>query len=272
MLQLINEKLIVEKLIKNKKEINNDTYTKLRCYTKYLKNVENKTKTEIRNSLDEIMTDYYIGFVMADWDKTLQSIVNKYTKPQYREFKESGDIVVYKEELDFIKSIGSIGSVMDIEIEKVLFIMLLFGKVSNSKDGSLWVNAKTLDIFKMARFKYKQKSDKQAIQREKLIYDLANYKDGAVLSSITFGTSTGIKLLFGVNDGEEVMRFDNDDNLKNVIVEYLNWRNKEDYSYCHRCGKEIKLTTNNSKAKYCKNCGIEINKEKTRKRMKDVRC
>ena len=40
---------------------------------------------------------------------------------------------------------------------------------------------------------------------------------------------------------------------------------------CKECGKEIKLTTNNSKAKYCKSCGIEINKDKTKKRMKNIR-
>ena len=265
MITLIDEKEIAENLIKDFNSINFDTYKKLQCYTKYLKNETQMTKNEIRNELDEIMMKYYTGFVMADWDKTLQKIVNKYTKPTNREYKKSKEIKIYKEELDFIKNIGDVGSVKDIEVEKVLFIMLVLGKISGFHDDNLWVNSKSLDIFKMARFKYKQKSDKQKIQREKLIYDLANYKNGDVLDVSTFGRSTGIKLLFGVEEGEEVLLIDKNTDLDNIIVKYLEWRNKEDYDYCTVCGKEI--IDINGKTIYCKNCAKEVNREKTRKRM-----
>lgn len=255
MLTLIDEKEIAEKLIKNFKDINIDTYKKLQCYTKYLKNETKKTKNEIRNELDNVMLGYYTGFVMADWDKTLQSIVNKYTKPHNREYKKVKEVKIYKEELESIKKVGDTGSVKDIEIEKVLFVMLVLGKISGFQDGDLWVNAKSLDIFKMAKFKYKQKSDKQKIQREKLIYDLANYKDSDVLSVVTFGKSTGIKLLFGVECGEEVMAIDKNTDLENVIVKYLKWRKKEDYTYCTICGKEIIIkNSKDTSRKYCDNC------------------
>lgn len=269
MITLIDEKEIAENLIKDFNSINFDTYKKLQCYTKYLKNETQMTKNEIRNELDEIMMKYYTGFVMADWDKTLQKIVNKYTKPTNREYKKSKEIKIYKEELDFIKNIGDVGSVKDIEVEKVLFIMLVLGKISGFNDNSLWVNSRSLDIFKMSRFKYKQKSDKQKIQREKLIYDLANYKNGDVLDVSTFGRSTGIKLLFGVEEGEEVLLIDKNTDLDNVIVKYLEWRNKEDYDYCTVCGKNIINT--NGKTIYCKKCAINKKKNDDKIRIKNTR-
>lgn len=263
MIALINEKEIAENLTKDFYSINFDTYNKLKCYTKYLKNETDITKNEIRNELDELMMEYYTGFVMADWDKTLQQIVNKYTKPINREYKKSKEIKIYKKELEFIKNVGDLGSVRDIEVEKVLFIMLVLGKMGDFQDNSLWVNSKSLDIFKMARFKYKQKSDKQKIQREKLIYDLVNCKNSDILSVSTFGKSTGIKLLFADKDGEEVLLIDKNTDLENIVVKYLEWRNKEDYTYCVVCGKEVVAKTNNQI--FCNYCKKEIRKEQTKK-------
>ena len=262
MTKLVDEKEIALKLIKNFNGININTYQNLLCYTKYLKNETKKTKNEIRNELDSLMLNYYTGFVMADWDKTLQKIVNKYTKPDYRDYKGVQEVKIYKEELEFIKSIGDLGSVRDIEVEKVLFIMLVLGKINGRKDDNLWVNEKSLEIFKLARFKYKQKSDKQKIQREKLIYDLVNYKNEDVLDVVAFGKSTGMKLLFSKSEGEVVLTIDKDTDLENIIVQYLNWRNKEGYNYCIVCGKGIIIKSNNQI--YCSKCLVEVKKEQTR--------
>ena len=263
--KLVDEREIALKLIKNYNGININTYQNLLCYTKYLKNETKKTKNEIRNELDSLMLNHYTGFVMADWDKTLQKIANKYTKPDYREYKDVQEVKIYKEELEFIKSIGDLGSVRDIEVEKVLFIMLVLGKINGRKDDNLWVNEKSLEIFKLARFKYKQKSDKQKIQREKLIYDLVNYKNEDVLDVVAFGKSTGMKLLFSKSEGEVILTIDKDTDLENIIVQYLNWRNKEGYNYCLVCGKGI--LNKNGKTIYCDNCGKDINRLKTKERM-----
>lgn len=270
MITLMGEKEIAENLIKNFKEINFDTYKKLQCYTKYLKNETEKSKNEIRNEIDSIMMKYYSGFVMADWEKTLQSIVNKYTKPQNRGYKEATEVIIHKEELEFIKNIGDIGCVKDIEIEKVLFIMLVLGKINGfNQKKELWINEKSLTIFKLARFKYKQKSDKQKIQRERLIYDLANFKNGDILSTTTFGKSTGIKLLFPKKEGEEIIKINKDTDIENIVVQYLNWRDKEDFDYCSVCGKEIMDT--NGKTNYCKICAINVKKENDKIRIKEQR-
>ena len=67
-----------------------------------------------------------------------------------------------------------------------------------------------------------------------------------------YSQSGSIKLLYGKKEGEEVIRVRNDENIDNIIVKYLDWRQKEGYNYCKVCGKEIKRT--NNKSKYCSKC------------------
>ena len=100
---------------------------------------------------------------------------------------------------------------------------------------------------------YRQKSDIQAIQREKLIYDLAHYTNGEILNVTNFGTSPSIKLLFCKDEGEEEIKIRIDIKcIENIVVEYLKWRNKENYTYCVECGKEISSIT--KPKKYCNKC------------------
>lgn len=256
MIKLINEETIANELINNSKTINEDTITKIRCYIKYLKH-ENITKREIRNKLDEFMMNNYNGFIMADWDKLLQSMVNKYSKCKNSKYRKANDdIEIYRSELKLISEVGDLSGFRDIEIEKVLFIMLVLAKINDSK----WVNYTSEEIFKLARFKYKTKSDVRMIQREKLIYDLANFKDNKILKVTNYGKSPSIELLFVKEEGEVDIKLKIKD-IDNIIVEYLKWREKEDYTYCEVCGKEVKGRT--KPPKYCNKCARKINIEKT---------
>ena len=266
MIKIINEEIVAKELIKNNKLINEDTITKIRCYIKYLKH-DGVTKREIRNRLDEFMMDNYKGFIMADWDKILQRMVNKYSKHKNSEYKKANDeIVIYKSELKLISEVGDLSGFRDIEIEKVLFIMLVLAKIHDSR----WVNYTSEEIFKLARFKYKTKSDVRIIQREKLIYDLANFKDNKILKVTNYGKSPSLELLFIEEAGEAKIKL-KIEYIDNIIIEYLKWRNKENYTYCIECGKEIKSKSNN--AKYCSKCAKKIKQEqinelKKRKRNK----
>lgn len=247
---LINERELGQKIEEDNSKINENTNVGLRCYIKYLKNDKKLNKTQIRNEIDRLMMENYKGFVMGDWDETLQGMVNKYSKKKYCEYKNyNNEVVLFKEELDFIKNVGGLSGVKDTEIEKILFIMLVLAKSS----GSEWVNYSSRDIFKLSRFKYRQKSDIQAIQREKLIYDLAHYTNGEILNVTNFGTSPSIKLLFCKDEGEEEIKIRIDIKcIENIVVEYLKWRNKENYTYCVECGKEISSIT--KPKKYCNKC------------------
>ena len=264
---LINERELGQKIEEDNSKINENTNVGLRCYIKYLKNDKKLNKTQIRNEIDRLMMENYKGFVMGDWDETLQGMVNKYSKKKYCEYKNyNNEVVLFKEELDFIKNVGGLSGVKDIEIEKILFIMLVLAKSS----GSEWVNYSSRDIFKLSRFKYRQKSDIQAVQREKLIYDLAHYTNGQILNVTNFGTSPSIKLLFCKDEGIEEIKIKIDiKSIENIVVEYLRWRSKEDYTYCIECGKEIKIKSN--RQQYCSKCFKILRKDYKKNKQREYR-
>ncbi|WP_133014927.1 hypothetical protein [Clostridium cuniculi] len=264
---LINERELGQKIEEDNGKINENTNVGLRCYIKYLKNDKKLNKTQIRNEIDRLMMENYKGFVMGDWDETLQGMVNKYSKKKYCEYKNyNNEVVLFKEELDFIKNVGGLSGVKDIEIEKILFIMLVLAKSS----GSEWVNYSSRDIFKLSRFKYRQKSDIQAVQREKLIYDLAHYTNGQILNVTNFGTSPSIKLLFCKDEGIEEIKIKIDiKSIENIVVEYLKWRNKENYTYCIECGKEIKIKSN--RQQYCSKCFKILRKDYKKNKQREYR-
>ena len=264
---LINERELGQKIEEDNSKINENTNVGLRCYIKYLKNDKKLNKTQIRNEIDRLMMENYKGFVMGDWDETLQGMVNKYSKKKYCEYKNyNNEVVLFKEELNFIKNVGGLSGVKDIEIEKILFIMLVLAKSS----GSEWVNYSSRDIFKLSRFKYRQKSDIQAVQREKLIYDLAHYTNGQILNVTNFGTSPSIKLLFCKDEGIEEIKIKIDiKSIENIVVEYLRWRSKEEYTYCVECGKEIKIKSN--RQQYCSKCFKILRKDYKKNKQREYR-
>lgn len=267
MVKIINEKIIAEELVKNNKLINDDTLTKIRCYIKYLK-TQKISKREIRNQLDDLMLKNYDGFIMADWDELLQRMVNKYSKSKYCEYKKTNDeVAIYESELKTISEIGDLSGFRDIEIEKILFIMLVLAKINDS----VWVNYTSEEIFKLARFKYKTKSDIRMMQREKLIYDLANFKDNKILKVTNYGKSPSMELLFlkQKNKEDEIEMNLKIEDIENIIVKYLDWRNKEDYNYCKVCGKEI--INKRKDTKYCNKCSRNKQLEKQRLSMKKLR-
>ena len=263
-----DEQKIINELLANKRKINENTNEKIVTYIKYLKQSK-KSKRDIRNELDDLMIKNYKGFIMADWDSKLQRYVNKYTKKDNYNYRTSKRIQISEKELDFIRNIGDVGGVKSIEIEKVLYCMLVLSKSTykGNENEDFWCNYDSRDIFKLARFKYKQKSSTQFVQRESLIYDLDNFKKKVFQLG-----GQNIKLLYGdkQNKDEEILidiELD-EKTAENMVVDYLDWRNKEDYSYCKVCGKEIKPSKYTPKDKqiYCFQCAKEVIKEKDRLR------
>lgn len=264
----VNEEKLAHELLKNKKSININTREKIISYIKYLKK-EGKTKNQIRNELDDFMIKNCSGFIMGDWDDRLQKLVNKYSKKENCEYKKSKTIQITKKELEFISNIGDVGGVKAIEIEKVLYCMLVLAKSTYlGEDRDIWCNYESQDIFKLARFKYKTKSSPYLIQRESLIYDLKNFK-----KDIFELGGKNIKLLYGekqIKQENIIMTIDLDeDTAENMVVDYLNWRKLEGYSFCEVCGKEIKQ--NNNKQSYCSRCAKEVKKEMNKQNMKKYR-
>ena len=261
MIKFINERKLAESLIDDNRLINDTTLPRIRCFIKLLKQ-EGMSKTDIRNSVDKLMMDNYQGFVMADWDETLSKMVNKYAKVKNCQFKEMNErVFITKEELNTIMSIGGLSGFESIEIEKILFIMLVLAKANNG----VWVNYTINDIFKLARFKYKTKTDPQIIQREKLIYDLSHFTEGVIEGNVigvtNFGKQPSIKLNFVSEEGENVIEV-NLKEIDNVILKYLNWRKKDGYNYCECCGKEV-FSKAKKPTKYCSKCAKIVKTKQT---------
>ena len=269
MIKFINERELAEGLLNDKKLINDSTLPRIRAYIKLLKQ-KGMSKTDIRNEIDNLMLEYYSGFVMGDWDDNLRKMVNKYTKTKNCEFREVVEkVFITKEELNVITSIGGLSGFESIEIEKILFVMLVLAKANNG----IWISYTSNDIFKLARFKYKARTDKQQIQREKLIYDLSHFTDGIVEGNVinvtNFGKQPSIKLNFVSEEGENVIEVDLKE-IDNVILKYLNWRKKDGYNYCECCGKGI-VSKAKKPTKYCNKCAKEVDKNKAKNRMKAIR-
>ena len=254
----VDEEKVLEELLNDPNGINYDTKNKIKLLIKHYKRL-GYSKNEIRNVLDNYLMEHCKGFILADWDDLLRKYVNKYTKKEYCEFKKTEDVVIYKEELDFITKQWNIDGVNQIEVEKLLFVMLVLAK-SNSVDG--WLNYNDKIIFDMARYKFISHTPRRE-QKGKLFYKLGNHNE-KVLECLIYSKEERIKLFYSKKEGEEVMRIKYDDDIENIIVRYLDWRKYPVYTYCERCGKEIKISGN--RKKYCSEWAKKIKDSQDKQR------
>lgn len=245
MINFIDEEKVVEKLLKNKKVINNDTYTYLVAYTKYLKQ-KGISKSKIRDELDDLMYKHYAGFCMADMDTMLQKIVNKYTKKGNYEYKKPRLINIRQDELEFIKKKA------DINTEHLLFTLLVLAKVNNLNTKDLIVSFDDTDMFKIAKYKYKTRAEERMIQRSFKLNELMQF--GYIGFSNKVGSQT-IKLKYGSKEYDEngINIFVTNEILDSLMLYYHKWKGDIKVGECEVCGKlfEIKPRSNQ---KYCKKC------------------
>ena len=244
----IDEEKILEELLSNPDTIAKDISVKIKVLIKHYKR-EGFSKNEIRNKLDDFLMEHFAGFILADWDKKLKRWVTQYTKQEHCDFIKMNDIVIYKEELDFISKERNIEGEDNIEIEKLLFVMLVLAK---STGNGQWLNYKDDIAFDLARYKFKKGTPKPT-QRGKLLYKLINLENSMLDYS---ERSNKTKLLYCVEEGEEIFRITYDACVENIVTMYLDWREYPNYKYCKNCGKEIKATGN--RQKYCSKCAKKI--------------
>ena len=255
----VNEEKLIKDLLKDNGLVNKNPRDYIVAYIKYLKNEKNLSKSDIRNELDNFLLSNLTGFIVADWDTRLQRWVNKYSKKANCEYKKGKRIVITEEELQLISEVGDVCNVKAIEVEKILFIMLILGKSThNEETKDYWCNYESKDIFKLARYKYKKvKGNTCSRQRECLLHNLKEKTKDKYVEFV----GINIKLLYGVNsDNIAIDEIIDESNIDNIIIKYLEWRNLKGYNYCVECGKEIKLKTKNSK--YCDKCAKIKEKEK----------
>jgi len=271
----IDERKVLASLEKNKKNINNNTYQKIIVYIKGLKE-KGVSNVEIRNKVDILMNTYYNGFVMADWEKVLRSLVNKFVKKEHKNFRKLENINITIKELTFIKEFE------DIETEKLLFVMLVLSKsypYDENRDvdkiREYWVNCDSNVIFGLSKFKYKWRVSRFE-QREYLIYDIAQklYKtkdkkgdeiEVPVLKINKICDSSSIRLAYAddILDKEGLTIKITEDTMDTLVIEYLQWRGEKVIA-CTECGKLVLVESKNP-PKYCKECKIKMELEKKKK-------
>lgn len=258
----INEKRMLKELLNNPKSIMDDTYTKLILLVKYYKS-EKHTKSQIRDDIDDFMYKHYQGFVMADWDNILQSIVKKYSKRDMCDFKDGKLINIAYSELEFIKT------KQNLETEKLLFILLTLAKANyNDKYDKLWLNIDSTYIFKLSKYKYdKNKNCKTRMeQRELKINDLIGQ---GLIDILRMCESTDLILKYGNINKDDGIKFTLDDeSADSIVYNYLRGRGDTKVKECQECGK---LIYQNSKKPqlYCEKCGKKIKMKQDRENNKE---
>lgn len=244
--KVIDEYTLLDRFLKNKSLINGETYNILKVYSKHLHS-NRKNKDYIRNELDRVMEKYYTSYVRADWVGTLDTIVNRFTKKENSDFKKINEVVITNKELEFIKAVD------DLEIEKVMFMMLVVSKAYGDS-GMVYTDIK--EIFKSAKYKYKQKTSTRDIQRANLINDL--YKREIISINEKKCTNTGIKLNYILNGDINLKILINENNECGLVYYYLKWRGAAKVKECKVCGCLFELKVVNSNAKYCTACAKKI--------------
>ena len=257
----LDEKKMVQDLLKDKSSINKNTIQKLIGYIKYLKQ-EEKSKDEVRIEIEDLMDKYYMGFCVADWDSLFNSLIDKAFNPKSNStLKSNENINITRKELEYIKQFKNEN------IEKLLFTMLVIGKYSKGSDQiGIWINCDSTEMFKLAKFKYGKSTEKGSRfeQREYLIYDLANMENPPIQISHKCN-STSIKVLFNdiEHDEEGLNIIINQDNVQQLPYYYIEWKTPEKIVRCQECGCLVEVKSKKSKPKYCVKCAkIISNKQK----------
>ena len=137
--------------------------------------------------------------------------------------------------------------------------------LAKSTGNGQWLNYKDDIAFDLARYKFKRGTPKPT-QRGKLLYKLINLEDSMLDYS---ERSNKTRLLYCVEEGEEVFRITYNTYVENIVTMYLDWREYPNYRYCKNCGKEIKVTGN--RQKYCCKCAKQIQLENQKKAMNKKR-
>lgn len=240
--KIIDEYTLLERFLKNKSLINGETHNILKVYTKYLHS-NRKSKDDIRNELDSAMEKHYIGYVRADWNKTLDSMVSRFTKKDGCEFKKVNEVTITDNELEFIRNIDNL------EIEKVMFIMLVVSKAYGD-NGMVYTDMR--EIFKYAKYKYERRTVERDIQRSNIINDL--YKRKVVGINERNCVGTGVKLNY-ILDGNTIYNIIvNEKNEGGLIYYYLNWRGGFKIKECESCKCLFEIKSKTKENIFCIKC------------------
>lgn len=254
MLNIINnEEKIIKEALRGRYDIKNISII-LKLLTKYYYIKGVKEELKLREEVLNFLETNYKNYKRCNWQSTVYGIVNKFLK-SIKIYKiepkliKINEVKITKLELENIKNLNNI------KLEKIAFIMLVYGKISNqlnNKYEETWVNQEVSNILKESKINA-NKYDKQL-----LFYELS--KKGYIKECNNI-TKCGFKINY-INEDSEVgmVIIDFDD----VVYQYLIWKGERwkkcNYKNEHDelCSKWFKLKSVNSKQKYCNSCAKKV--------------
>lgn len=241
---ILNEKKVADEIIVN----NNMTETPYNCINiliKYYYLKDNSvTKLDllykILDNFDRCMGDNY---KKSHWEDTITKKIDSF----FKSIRKYGDENVKLSEVNKInitkEEVCRIKEVEDKKIQRVMFIMLVYSKVTNklNSNDSYWFNQSITNIMKEARIT--NKDEKTSI----LYYLNSNgyITDNARIDRI------GFRVNYAYEESESEMVITDFDECIHYWLMYIG----EKWKRCIECGKWIKSNKNNNNT-MCKECKV----------------
>ena len=250
--------------------LEDETGYKIKCYGKYLYNIEGVRATEGYSCTDNISKGIQQMLLRADMGNfinTCYKLIREMSRRAViqKEFYKHKTVYISKEELDFINSYTAPNGFKTEEIRKVLFVLLVMAKCSKS-NRDLCYSERLL--FNVARYKFNNKKPrgeqmsevlrllvKQGLIKGSVFAGRTRYSEGFITRSyyrVTYSSGENI----ATDGGIEIKRYDS-----TLILDYLESRDDLKNSYCQCCGESIKQPKTGRKAKYCSKCKPKVQSE-----------
>lgn len=246
-----NEQNIIDEILLNKKMIvsmSNTIDILIKYY--YLNNRDIDKLELLYTILDNFKKCKLDSFKPSKCEEMITGRIDKFYK-NLRKYGEENiklnvidKVAITKAEVEFIKSYE------DKKVQNVLFIMLVYAKITNqlNNNDSNWLNQSLTNIMKEAKV-----TDKT--RKADIFHSL--YKEGAISTGKRIDR-VSIKVNYAYEDSEEEIVITDFDGCIHYWLMYKG----EKWKRCEECDKWIKIygTKDNSK-KYCKNCAKVIQQE-----------
>ena len=239
-----NEQIIVDKVLKDKTLIvsmSNTIDILIKYYYLQNKNIDELDLLyNILNNLKECNID---NFSPSKCEETIATRMGRF----YKTIRKFGDenvklnvvdkIVITKAEVAFINSYE------DKKIQNILFIMLVYAKITNklNNNESYWINQSLANITKEAKLN-------RSIKKTEIFHTL--YLDQAISAGNKVG-KVSIKVNYAYEDSEEEIVITDFDGCVHYWLQYKG----EKWKRCEECVKWIKQGKKAHQLKYCKECG-----------------
>lgn len=221
-----------------KKKLTHRTYLTDTVLMKRLANQEPEKYPEIDKKIITLLSPLFPVYDEEGFSYKIKTI-NKLAEKLGN--LETKDLYFSKKELDFVHSLKNI------DLEKILFILMCFSKMSK------------YDYFKFTDSALRSESclgcGKQRLY--KMLFTLNEMeilKNKHYKSEIEYYFTENIKNLYSEDDIVLIIS-----DKRNVINYYLKYIGKGSYIFCEKCGKLEKRTSNVQK--FCRDCSLKIPKE-----------